>query len=150
MPLITLLIFAHSNAAKTLLSNQMREIYISRSALKKNRSRVLFGLASRTKIRKVVVHADCRPVRSWGGRSETGRSSCSVGTCRSGLGFRWWKQLELSSSVVCLWGSLSGSLQTVMQPCGARRLYQRPCQTIAGSLCDTHWETSWGTLGSVS
>ena len=31
-----------------------------------------------------------------------------------------------SSSVVCLWGSLSGSLQTVKQPCGlcgARRLY---------------------------
>ena len=86
----------------------------------------MFGLASQTKIRKVVVHADCRPVRGWGGRCETSRSSCSVGTCRSGLGFRWWKQLELSSSVVCLWGSLSGSLQTVKQPCGlcgARRLY---------------------------
>ena len=28
MSLITRLIFAHSNAAKTLLSNQMREIYL--------------------------------------------------------------------------------------------------------------------------
>ena len=112
----------------------------------------MFGLTSRTKIRKVFVHADCRPVRGWGGRCETGRSSCTVGTCRSGLGFRWWKQLELSFSAVCLWGSFSGSLQTVKQPCGlcgARRLCQRPCQTTAGSLCNTHWETSWGSLCSV-
>ena len=47
----------------------------------------MFGLASRTKIRKVAVHADWRPDRGWGGRCETGRSSCIVGTCRSGLGF---------------------------------------------------------------
>ena len=73
--------------------------------------------------------------------------------CRSGLGFWWWKQLELSSSVVCFWGSLSGSLRTVKQPCGlcrARRLCEGPCQTTAGSLCVTHWETSWGSLCSVS
>ena len=79
---------------------------------------------------------------SWLSRpSGTGRSSCSVGTCRSGLGFRWWKYPpELSSSVVFLWGSLSGSLQTVKQPCGvcgAGRLYQQPCQTTGGSLCAT-------------
>ena len=79
--------------------------------------------------------------RGWAGQCGTGRSSCSVGTCRSGLGFRWWKYPpELSSSVVFLWGSLSGSLQTVKQPCGvcgAGRLYQQPCQTTGGSLCAT-------------
>ena len=101
----------------------------------------LFGLASRMKITRVVVHADCRPFHGWAGQCGTGRSSCSVGTCRSGLGFRWWKYPpELSSSVVFLWGSLSGSLQTVKQPCGvcgAGRLYQQPCQTTGGSLCAT-------------
>ena len=94
--------------------------------------KLLFGLASRTKIRKVVVHADYRPTGPFVAEEADARQagppavSAHVGQVWVFGGGSSLSFPPLSSNCeAALWRGL----------CGARRLCQRPCQTTAGSVC---------------